>query len=76
MVTLENVIEMANQLNDEQQQILFDVFKQRIIARRRQEIARDAQTTLEDYRAGSLRSMTADEAIADLRQYLNSETEE
>jgi hypothetical protein len=76
MVTLENVIEMANQLNDEQQQILFDVFKQRIIARRCQEIARDAQTTLEDYRAGSLRSMTADEAIADLRQYLNSETEE
>jgi len=76
MVTLENVLELANQLNDEQQQILFDVFKQRIIARRRQEIARDAQTTLEDYRAGNLRSMTADEAIADLRQYLNSDTEE
>jgi len=76
MVTLENVLELANQLNDEQQQILFDVFKQRIIARRRQEIARDAQTTLEDYRAGNLKPMTAEEAIADLRQHLNSDIEE
>jgi uncharacterized protein (DUF305 family) len=76
MVTLENIIEMANQLTDEQQQTLFDLFKQRIIDRRRQEIARDAQITLEDYRAGNLKPMTAEEAIADLRQYLNSDTEE
>jgi hypothetical protein len=76
MSTLENVIEMASQLTDEQQQTLFDLFKQKIITRRRQEIARDAQITLEDYRVGNLKLMTAEEAIADLREYLNSDMEE
>jgi len=76
MVTLENVLELANQLTDEQQQLLFDIFKSQMIARRRQEIVIDAQTTLEDFRAKKFKSMTAEEAIADLREYLNLDIEE
>ncbi len=76
MVTLDNVLELANQLTDEQQEMLMDIFKKRMIARRRQEIASDAQKSLEEFRAGKLKSMTAEEAIADLQEYLNSDIEE
>jgi hypothetical protein len=63
MVTLENVLELADQLTDEHQEMLM-IFKKRIIARRRQEITSDAQKSLGDFRDGKLQSMAAQEAIA------------
>jgi hypothetical protein len=76
MVNLENVLELANQLTEEQQETLMDILKKRMIARRRQEIASDAQESLEEFRAGKLKSMTAEEVIVDLQEYLNSSIEE
>jgi hypothetical protein len=76
MVTVDNVLELANQLTDEQQEILIDIFQKRMIARRRREIAQDAQKSIAEFRSGKLKSMTAEEAIADLREYLNSDLEE
>jgi len=69
-------LELANQLTNEQQEMLVDIFKERMIVRRRQEIASDAQKTIADFKSRKLKSMTAEEAIADLREYLNLDLEE
>ena len=42
------------------------------IERRRDEIAQNGHETLAAYRAGELKSYTAEEAIAELRNMLNS----
>ena len=42
------------------------------IERRRNEIAQNGRETLAAYRAGELKSYTAEEAIAELRNMLNS----
>ncbi|MFM7439364.1 MAG: hypothetical protein ACKO2V_12295 [Snowella sp.] len=75
MVTLTDVLDTVEQLTDEDQEALADILRQRQIERRRDEIARDAQEAMAEYRAGNLKPMSAEEAIAELNRYLESDEE-
>jgi hypothetical protein len=75
MVTLTDVLDAVEQLTDEDQEAFAEIIRQRQIKRRRDEIARDAKEAIADYRAGLLPSYTAEEAIAELNRYLESDEE-
>jgi|LakMenEpi03Aug12_release.lakeMendotaPanAssembly.Ray.scaffolds.fasta_scaffold134390_4 hypothetical protein len=72
MITLASAIEIVEQLPTDQQDILVQIIRDRQIERRREEIAQNGHETLAAYRAGELKSYTAKEAIAQLRNILDS----
>lgn len=72
MVTLAAAIEVVEQLPTDQQDMLVQIIRNRQIERRREEIAQNGREALTAYRAGELKSYTAEEAIAELRNILNS----
>ncbi|MGB3766000.1 MAG: hypothetical protein WA947_05535 [Phormidesmis sp.] len=71
MSTLEQALETASQLSIEQQQMLIEILQRRNIESRRAEIARDAQRSLADFRAGKLKTQSVDEIVSELRQFLS-----
>jgi hypothetical protein len=71
MSTLDQVLESALQLSDEQQEMLIKILQNRNYQSRRAEIAEDAQQSLADFRAGKLRPQSAQDVIAELRQSLD-----
>ncbi len=72
MVTLAAAIEVVEQLPIDQQDQLVQIIRSRQIERRRDEIAENGREALAAYRAGELKSYTAEEAIAELRNMLDS----
>jgi len=72
MVTLAAAIEVVEQLPSDQQDLLVQIIRNRQIERRRDEIAENGREALAAYRAGELKSYTAEEAIAELRNILDS----
>jgi hypothetical protein len=72
MVTLASAIEVVEQLPTDQQDLLVQIIRNRQIERRRDEIAQNGREALVAYRAGELKSYTAEEAIAQLRSILDS----
>lgn len=74
MANLDRVLDEAMNLPIEQQEMLVQVLQKRTIERRRDEIAADATASLAEFRAGKLRAQTTSEAIAELREFLNSQT--
>jgi hypothetical protein len=72
MITLASAIEIVEQLPTDQQDILVQIIRDRQIERRREEIAQNGYETLAAYRAGELKSYTAKEAIAQLRNIIDS----
>jgi hypothetical protein len=66
---------VVEQLTEEDREMLVDIVRNRQIERRRDEIARDAQATLAEYREGKFKSMTAAEAIAHLNRDLLEDEE-
>jgi transcriptional regulator with AAA-type ATPase domain len=73
MTSLDKVLDEAMDLPLEQQETLIQILQLRMIERRRDEIATDAAATLAEFRAGKLKAQTADEAIASLRELLQSD---
>jgi len=71
-VTLDQVIDIAMKLPFEQREMLVDIIHRRQVEALRSEIAADAQAALAEYRAGKLRSQSADEIIRLLREELES----
>lgn len=72
MVTLAAAIEVVEQLPMDQQDMLVQIIRNRQIERRREEIAQNGLEALAAYRAGELKSYTAAEAIAELRNMLDA----
>lgn len=72
MTNLDRVLDEAMDLPLEQQEILVQILQRRIIEQRRDEIATDAAASLADFKAGKLKAQTAFDAIAELREFLNS----
>ena len=72
MVTLAAAIEIVEQLPIDQQDELVQIIRSRQIERRRDEIAENGREALAAYRAGELKSYTAEEAIVELRNMLDS----
>ncbi|NJK73413.1 MAG: hypothetical protein HC942_03695 [Microcoleus sp. SU_5_6] len=70
MNTLDQVLETALTLTQEQQEMLIKILQNRHRENRRAEIAADAQQTLADFRAGKFQPQSAKEVIATLRQSL------
>jgi len=70
MVTLAAAIEVVEQLSTDQQDMLVQIIRNRQIDRRRDEIAENGREALAAYRAGELKSYTAEEAIAELRSMI------
>lgn len=68
---LDKVLEVAMTLPLEQQEMLVQILKKRIIESRRDEIASDAAASITEFQAGTLKVQTAAEAIQELREYLN-----
>lgn len=75
MLTLDQVLETASQLPIDQQQMLIKILQSRNIESRREEIARDAQKSLADFKAGKLKAQSVDEIVAELRQSLDDSEE-
>ena len=73
MANLDEVLDRAMDLPIEQQEMLIQILQRRMIERRRDEIAQDAAFSLAEFREGKLKAKTADEAISELREFLQSE---
>jgi hypothetical protein len=73
MITLDQVLQSALQLPSEQQEMLIKILENRHHQNRREEIAADAQQSLDDFRAGNFRPQSARDIIAELRQSLNDD---
>jgi hypothetical protein len=69
--TLDQVLDIAMQLSEEQQEMLLEILQRRQIERRRKEIADGANTALAEYRAGYSAAQPVDEVIAVLHQSLD-----
>jgi predicted transcriptional regulator len=65
-VTFQKVIEFVESLSEEEQDVLFDLIQKRRILKRRQEIARNAEKTMEAVRNGTAKRGTAAEIVADI----------
>ncbi|MBI4654316.1 MAG: hypothetical protein HY752_04905 [Nitrospirae bacterium] len=63
---LNDVIEKAEVLTFEEQEILLDVIKHRCIEKRREQIAVNARNTLKEYKAGRAKTGTVKELKKDL----------
>ena len=76
MSKLDKVLDQVMELSLEEKEMLAQILKQRIIESRREQIAQDAQISLEEFKQGKYQALTVEEAIQDLREYLaNSEQE-
>ncbi len=71
MITFEKALEVVSQLPREQQEMLIEIVKKRSAEARRQEMIEECREALEEYQAGKLEAMSAQEAIADLHCYLH-----
>jgi hypothetical protein len=74
MNELDQILDKAMALPSNQQEILLQLLQGRIVERRRDEIAQDANESLAEFRAGKLKAQTANEAIADLKTFLADNT--
>ena len=72
MNTFEQVLDMIAELPLDQQELLIDIVQRRASDARRQKMARTSQEALAEFRSGKLKAQTANEAIAELRTYLNT----
>lgn len=71
MTTLDQVLETALQLPDEQQEMLIKILQNRRYESRRAEIAADAKQTLADFQAGKFLQQSAEDVILALRESLD-----
>jgi dihydroxyacetone kinase-like predicted kinase len=72
MVTLDQVLELASQLSDEQQEMLSEIVGKRLHEERRRQIAKDCHEALTEFESGGLKTMNAGQVMAELEIYLNS----
>ncbi|MEI6328360.1 MAG: hypothetical protein WCP16_03955 [Pseudanabaena sp. ELA645] len=72
MITFESALDAVSQLSIDQQEMLIDILKKRNAEVRRRQILEECREGLAEYRSGVLTAQTGEEAIADLRSYLDS----
>ena len=72
MITFESTLDAVSQLSIDQQEILIDILRKRNAEVRRRQILEECREGWAEYRSVVLKSLTAEEAIADLRSYLDS----
>jgi hypothetical protein len=70
-LAFEQIVDMVMQLPPEQQDMLADILRGWRIETRRQEIARDANDSLNAYRAGKFKAQSASAVVNQLRESLD-----
>lgn len=65
-ITFDQAINAVNQLPFEQQEILIDIIRKRLIEADRQKIARDARESLNAFREGQFVTQSANQLIQEL----------
>ncbi len=73
MVTFEFALDTVMQLPQFEREDLIEIIRKRQIEQWRQETANYYNELKEEIKKGNLKSMTADEAIKELHDYLDSE---
>ena len=73
MITFESALDAVSQLSIDQQEMLIDILRKRNAEVKRRQILEECREGLIEYRSGVLMAQTAEEAIADLRSYLDAE---
>jgi hypothetical protein len=71
MITFESALDAVSQLSIDQQEMLMDILRKRNAEMRRRQIIVECREGLAEYRSGVLKAQTAEEAIIDLRSYLD-----
>jgi hypothetical protein len=71
MVTFEQVLDEVAELSLEQQELLIKIVSQRNSENRRKQLAKESQEAFAEFKQGNLSPQTVEDAIADLRNYLN-----
>jgi hypothetical protein len=71
MVTFEQVLDEVAELSLEQQELLIKIVSQRNSENRRKQLAKESQEAFAEFKQGNLPSQKVEDAIADLRNYLN-----
>jgi hypothetical protein len=66
MVTLDQAIDTVLELPPQQQEMLLEIVYRQQVAKRRQEIAQDAQRSLAAYHAGKLQPQPIEAILAEL----------
>ena len=72
-ITFNQLLDSINQLPLEQQEMLLEISRKRLIEMRRQEIARDAQASLRAFREGRFTAQSAEQVIQELHESLNAD---
>ncbi|MGB0561483.1 MAG: hypothetical protein ACPGVO_06730 [Spirulinaceae cyanobacterium] len=73
--SFEQILDQVAALPVEQQERLVETIQQGIRAARRLALAAESQEALAEFRAGKLKPLTADEAVTELRAYLDEPEE-
>ena len=71
-ITLDQALDTIMLLPVDQQDVLVDIVRHRRMETKREEWAREAERTLEAFRRGEIKAMTAQEAILALHKELES----
>jgi hypothetical protein len=75
MVSLDQALNVVMQLPRDQQETLIDIIRHRHLEQRRDEIAQDAQESIEQFRAGQYQPMTIEQVLTDLQASLEEAAE-
>ncbi len=73
-ITFDQLLDTINQLPLEQQEMLLDISRKRLIEMRRQGIARDAQASLRAFREGQFTAQSAEQVIQELHESLDEDS--
>jgi hypothetical protein len=64
--TLQNAIEVVEQLSEEDQAYLIDIIYRRLVEKRREELIQEVAEARQSYRIGQVRRGTIDDLMAEL----------
>ena len=65
-VPFQTVVELVESLSEDEQNLLFDLIQKHRILKRRQEIAQNAEKTMESGRSGTAKRGSSAEVMADI----------
>jgi hypothetical protein len=72
MLTFEEILEQVSELPLDRQELLIEIIQRRMSDRRRQVLAAESHAALEEFKTSQLKPLSAQEAIAEIRNFLDS----
>ncbi len=69
MLTFEEILEQVSELPLDRQELLIEIIQRRMTDKRRQILAAESHTALEEFKTSQLKPLSSQEAIAELRSF-------